>query len=59
MQFCFEMVQISFYYKMSQFFYSKTRQLLQVATILLQNATIITKYDVYYKLPQYPLDVVF
>ena len=38
---------------------TKMRQLLQVATILLQNATIITKYDVYYKLPQYTLNVVF
>ena len=53
------MVQISFYYKMSQFCYYKMRQLLQVATILLQNATIITKYDVYYKLPQHTLDVLF
>ena len=39
-----------FYYKMRQF-YDKMRQLLQ--TILLQNATVITKCDVYYKLRQY------
>ena len=44
----------SFYYKMRQFCY-KIRQLLQIATILLQNATVITKCDVYYKLPQYSL----
>ena len=29
------------------------RQLLQIATILLQNTTVITKWDVYYKLQQY------
>ena len=28
-------------------------QLLQIATILLQNATVITKFHVYYKLRQY------
>ena len=39
-----------FYYKMRQF-YDKMRQLLQ--TILLQNATVITKCDVYFKLRQY------
>ena len=42
-----------FYYKM--LFYYKIRQLLQIATILLQNATVITKCDVYYKLRQYRL----
>ena len=30
-------------------FYHKMRQLLQIATILLQNVTVITKCDVYYK----------
>ena len=43
-----------FYYKMRQFYY-KLRQLLQIATILLQNAIVITKSDVYYKLRQYIL----
>ena len=38
------------YYKMRQVFYYKMRQLLQNATILLQNATVITKCDIYYKL---------
>ena len=38
---------------MRQVFYYKTRQLLQFATILLQNATIITKCEVYYQLRQY------
>ena len=33
--------------------YFKMRQLLQIATILLQNAAVITKCDVYYKLRQY------
>ena len=41
------------YYKMLKFFYYKMRQLLQIATTLLQNATVITKCDVYYKLRQY------
>ena len=40
------------YYKMRQVFYYKMRQLLQIAAILLQNATIITKCDFYYKLRQ-------
>ena len=34
-------------------FYYKIRRLLEYATILLQNATVITKWDVYYKLRQY------
>ena len=34
----------AFYYKMPQFYY-KMRQLLQIATILLQNTTVITKCD--------------
>ena len=34
------------YYKMRQI-------LLENATVLLQNAAVITKYDVYYKLRQY------
>ena len=38
-----------FYYKMRQFYYNM-RQLLQIATILLQNPTVITKCDVNYKL---------
>ena len=33
--------------------YYKMRQLLQIATILLQNATVITKFDVYCKLRLY------
>ena len=41
-----------FYYKMQQFYY-KMWQLLQNVMILLQNATVITKCDVYYKLWQY------
>ena len=43
------------YCKICQFLYYKTRQLLQNATILSKNATVITKYDVYYKLRQYKL----
>ena len=46
------------YYKMQQFYY-KMRQLLQIATTLLQNATVITKCDVYYKLRQYSVREVF
>ena len=42
-----------FYYKMRQGFYYKMRQLLQNMTILLQNATVITKCNVFYKLRQY------
>ena len=47
-----------YYYKMRQLFYYKRRQkfvakcvwfLLQNATDLLQNVTVTTKYDVYYK----------
>ena len=41
------------YYQICQFFYYKMQQLLQNATILLQDATVITKCDVYYKLRQY------
>ena len=41
-----------FYYKMRQFYY-KMQQLLQIVTNLLQNATVITKCDVYYKLRWY------
>ena len=41
------------YYKMCQVFYYKVRWLLQIAAILLQNATVITKCDIYYKLQQY------
>ena len=37
---------------MRQFYY-KMRQLLQIATILFQNVTVITKCDVYYKLRQH------
>ena len=36
------------YCKMRQDLYYKMRQLLQIATILLPNATVITKCDVYY-----------
>ena len=42
----------AFYYNMRQCYY-KMRELLQIPTILLQNATVITKGDVYYKLRQY------
>ena len=42
----------AFYYKMRQFYY-KMRQSSQIATTSLQNATVITKCDVYYKLWQY------
>ena len=41
-----------FYYKMRHLYY-KMRQLLQIVAILLQNATGITKCNVYYKLRQY------
>ena len=41
-----------FYYKMRQFYY-KMQQLLQIVRNLLQNATVITKCDVYYKLRWY------
>ena len=41
------------YYRMCQGFYYKMRELLENATILLQNATVITKCDVCYKLRQY------
>ena len=34
-------------------FYHKMRQLLQIATILLQNETVIKKCHDYYKLQQY------
>ena len=34
------------YYKMLQVFYYKMRQLLQITTVLLQNATVITKLGV-------------
>ena len=44
------------YYKMHQVFYYKMRQLLQIAMILLQNAAVITKCDVYYKLQQYSIN---
>ena len=33
--------------------YYKMRQLLQIATILLQNTTVMTKCDLYHKLQQY------
>ena len=41
-----------FYYKMWQFYY-KIQQVLQISTISLQNATVITKCDIYYKLRLY------
>ena len=41
-----------FYYKTQQFYY-KIGLLLQIATTLLQNATVITKCHAYYKLRQY------
>ena len=40
------------YYKMRKFCY-KMRQLLQIATTSLQNATVITKGDFYFQLRQY------
>ena len=40
------------YYNMLQFCY-KLRQLLQNALILLQNVTVISNYDVYYKMLWY------
>ena len=40
------------YYKIRQVFYYKMRQLLQIVMILLQNAEVIMKCDVYYKLQQ-------
>ena len=33
------------YYKIRQVFYYKMRQLLQLPTILLQNVTVITKFN--------------
>ena len=39
--------------KCVRFFIKKMRQLLEIATMLLQNATAVTKCDVYYKLRQY------
>ena len=41
------------YNKMRQAFYYKMRLLLQTATILLQNAAVVTKRYVYCKLRQY------
>ena len=41
------------YYKMCQVFYYKMQELLQNMATLLQNVTIITKCNVYYKLRQY------
>ena len=42
-----------FYYKMRQSLLQNASDfLLENATVLLQNATVITKYDVYYKLLQ-------
>ena len=46
-----KMRQIS-HYKIQQFYY-KMQQLLQIATILLQSETAVTKCKVYYKLGQY------
>ena len=48
---CCKMHQV-FCYKIRQVYY-KMRQLLQIVTTLWQNATIITKCDVYYNLRQY------
>ena len=53
-----------FYYKMRQVFHYKMRQLyyqmrnLQIGTNLFQNATIVTKRDVYYKLRRYTMFLV-
>ena len=44
----------SFYYKIRQFYY-KMWQLLQKASILIQTETVITKFNVYYKMRQYRL----
>ena len=46
-------------HKMHQVCYYKMRQLLQIAMILLQNATVFTKCDIYYKLPQYKVLLTF
>ena len=41
------------YYKMRQVFYYKMRKLLQKASISLQNETVTTKCDIYYKISRY------
>ena len=41
-----------FYYKIPQFYFN-LRQLLQSASILLENVTVITNCNVYYKMHQY------
>ena len=41
-----------FYYKMQQFYY-KMQHLLRNVSISLQNAILITKCDVYYKIRRY------
>ena len=46
------------YYKMCQVFNYKIQQLLQIAMILLQNATVIRKCDVYYKLQHYTVELI-
>ena len=43
------------YYKMHQDFYYKIRHLLQNATVLLQNAIVIIKCNIYYNLRQYKM----
>ena len=40
-------------FKMCQVFYYKMCQLLQIAKILSQNAIVLIKCDIYYKLRQY------
>ena len=40
-------------YKMRQVFYYKIRHLSQLAMVLLQSSTVISKCDVYYKFSQY------
>ena len=51
-QYQFESTKVFLSKFLSQDFCYKMRQLLQISTILLQNATAITKCDVYYKLRQ-------
>ena len=46
------------YYKIRQVFYYKMGQLLQIATILLENATVITKCVAFYKLRQHSMQCI-
>ena len=46
------------YYKMRQVLYEKMRLLLQIVTVLLQNAIFTTISDIYYKMRQYNVCIV-